>query len=113
VSETDATISSSPTGVYLIPVRTEGHPTVSGKELRVGLCTYITQNVNIGPEVDLIVVRKADAEGVQQKADAKGVQQKAGAKGVQQEADAEGVQQKADAKGAQQKADAESVPQEA
>jgi hypothetical protein len=64
MSKADATIPFSPTGVYLIPVRTERYPKVSSKEIKVGLCTYITQGGMIGPEVDLIVVRKIDTEGV-------------------------------------------------
>jgi hypothetical protein len=43
-------------GRYLITMWTKGNPTIAGKELRVGLCTYITRLAKVSPECVLVVV---------------------------------------------------------
>jgi hypothetical protein len=43
-------------GWYLILTWTKGKPKIADKELRVGLCTYITRPERVLPECDLIVV---------------------------------------------------------
>ena len=57
-------------GRYLIPTRTRGNPTIAGKELRVGLCTYITRLERVSPECDLIVVEDTTGQKAEEKNDA-------------------------------------------
>jgi hypothetical protein len=43
-------------GLYLIPLRTVGTPTVDGQPLRVGYSIYLTEAVTVSPEVDCLVL---------------------------------------------------------
>jgi hypothetical protein len=60
-------------GRYLITMWTKGNPTIAGKELGVGLCTYITRLAKVLPECVLIVVEDTTGQKAGEKSDAETV----------------------------------------